>query len=200
MKSKDQLLLEQAYQSILEHNELAMRKKQGPVQDPEILRKMADHLWGVQSSEDAKDSQDKPPTRPPAKFYATIHGLKSEEEEWSSEKSTSKYIEPGSLLKVLYDIPSAVKEIEQGGYDWTRVFISTHEVMNPTHVNIGRTAQLGDITNTVTLINNRTHILVRAYDPYGVRPSKEMRIEKDSKTNIHNALMKAEDLLMSLYQ
>jgi hypothetical protein len=72
--------------------------------------------------------------------------------------------------------------------------------MDPRHENAGRTAQLTDITNTVTLINNSNHILVRAYDPYGVRRSKEMQIPKDSKTNIHNALMKAEDLLMSLYQ
>ena len=182
MKSKDQLLLEQAYLSILEENKIALRKKQGPVQDPEILRRMAEHLS----------------TR--AEFYATIHGLKSEEEEWSREKSTSKDIKPGSLQRVLQEIPDRVEEIEQGGYDWTRVFISTHKVMDPTHQNAGRIAQMADITNTVTLIHNSNHILVRAYDPYGVRPSKELRIEKDSKTNIHNALIKAEDLLMSLYQ
>lgn len=182
MKSKDQLLLEQAYESILEENKITLRKKQGPVQDPEILRRMAEHLSTK------------------AEFYADVSGLKTGEEEWSREKSTSKYIKPGSLQKVLEEIPGAVGEIEQGGYDWTRVFISTHKVMDPRHENMGRTAQLTDITNTVTLINNRTHILVRAYDPYGVRPSKEMRIEKDSNTNIHNALIKAEDLLMSLYQ
>lgn len=182
MKYKDQLFLEQAYESILEENKITLRKKQGPVQDPEILRRMAEYLS----------------TR--AEFYANIHGLKSGEEEWSREKSTSKNIKPSSLQRVLQEIPIAVEEIEQGGYDWTRVFISTHKVMDPTHENAGRPAQLGDITNTVTLINNRNHILVRAYDPYGVRPSKEMQIPKDSKTNIHNALMKAEDLLMSLYK
>ena len=182
MKSKDQLLLEQAYQTIREQNELAMRKKQGPIQDPEILRRMAEYLSTG------------------AEFYATVSGLKSEEEEWSREKATSKDIKPGSLQRVLQEIPGHVEEIEQGGYDWIRVFISTHKVMDPRHQNAGRIAQLTDITNTVTLINNRTHILVRAYDPYGVRSSKEMRIEKDSKTNIHNALIKAEDLLMSLYK
>ncbi len=182
MKSKDQLLLEQAYESISEQNKLALRKKKGPIQDPEILRRMAEFLA----------------TR--AEFYANVMGLKTGEEEWSREKSTSKTIKPGSLQKVLQEVPVAVEEIEQGGYDWTRVFISTDKVMDPTHENMGRIAQLGDITNTVTLINNSNHILVRAYDPYGVRPSKEMQIPKDSKTNIHNALNKAEDLLMSLYQ
>ena len=182
MKSKDQLLLEQAYESILEENKITLRKKQGPVQDPEILRRMAEHLSTN------------------AEFYADVSGLKTGEEEWSREKSTSKYIKPSSLQSVLQEIPVAVEEIEQGGYDWTRVFISTNKVMNPAQENMGRTAQLTDITNTITLINNSNHILVRAYDPYGVRRSKEMQIEKESKTNIHNALMKAEDLLMSLYQ
>jgi hypothetical protein len=99
MNSKDQILLEQAYQNIFEQNEIALRKKQGPVQDPEILRRMADHLSTK------------------AEFYATVHGLKTGEEEWSREKSTSKHIKPGSLQRVLQEVPTAVEEIEQGGYD-----------------------------------------------------------------------------------
>ena len=84
MKSKDQLLLEQAYESILEENKITLRKKQGPVQDPEILRRMAEHLSTK------------------AEFYADVSGLKTGAEEWSREKSTSKYIKQGSLQKVMH--------------------------------------------------------------------------------------------------
>lgn len=175
MKTKDQLLLEQAYQTIQERNELV---KQKPNKDPEVLRRMWQYLS----------------TR--AEFFGSVHGLVFGEQDWSREKSLNKHLKDGSLQDMLMEAPSVVKELSNQGYDWTRIFLSTHKVLDPEHPNMGRTAQLTDITNTVTLIHNSSHILIRAYDPFGVMPSKELKVDKAS---VPSALLKAESLLASLY-
>jgi hypothetical protein len=177
VKSKDQLLLEQAYQSIREAGELSLKKQQAN-NDPEILARMFQFLS----------------TR--AEFYGSVHGLAFGEEDWSREKSITKDLKNGTLQELLMKAPSVVKELADQGYDWTRIFLSTHKVLDPEHPNGGRVAQLTDITNTVTLIHNSSHILIRAYDPFGIRPSKEIKVEKDG---VPNALLKAESLLASLY-
>jgi hypothetical protein len=58
---------------------------------------------------------------------------------------------------------------------------------------------MADITNTITLIHNQSHILIRAYDPFETVGSKELTLNKESGVNIHNALLKAESLYASLY-
>jgi hypothetical protein len=177
MRNKDSILLEQAYAKVFEANELSLNK-QKPNRDPEVLRNM----WQFLSTR--------------AEFYGSVHGLVYGEEDWSREKSTSKDIKNGSLQDMLIEAPSLVEELGDQGYDWTRIFLSTHRVLNPEHSNRGRVAQLGDITNTVTLIHNSTHILIRAYDPFGIMPSKELKVDKNG---VPGALLKAESLLASFY-
>jgi hypothetical protein len=177
MRTKDTILLEQAYTKVLESNALSVNKAKVN-RDPEVLAKMFQYLS----------------TR--AEFFGSIHGLVFGEENWSREKSISKDLKNGNLQDLLMEAPQVIKDLSNQGYDWTRIFLSTHKVLDPEHPNMGRTAQLTDITNTVTLIHNSSHILIRAYDSFGIMPSKELKVDK---TSIPGALNKAESLLASLY-
>lgn len=169
--------LVKAYETILEANQLSINK-QKVNRDPEILKRMFQYLS----------------TR--AEFFGSIHGLVLGEQDWSREKSISKDLKNGSLQELMMEAPQIVKDLANQGYDWTRIFLSTHKVLDPEHPNGGRVAQLTDITNTVTLIHNSSHILIRAYDPFGIMPSKELQVDKAS---VPGALLKAESLLASLY-
>jgi hypothetical protein len=182
MRTKDTILLEQAYVKVVEANTLSVNR-QKVNRDPEVLARMFQYLS----------------TR--AEFFGSVHGLVFGEEDWSREKSISKDLKNGSLQDLLMDAPQVVEDLNKQGYDWTRIFLSTHRVLDPEHPNGGRVAQLMDITNTVTLIHNSNHILMRAYDPFGIMPSKELRVETkmDRGVTIPSALLKAESLLASLY-
>lgn len=171
MKSKDQILLEQAYQSIIE-KDLVPHKPSNQNKDPEVLKGMFQLL------------QYK------AEFYCDILG-------WPKGEGSTEHIKETNLQEVMMQVPKKIKMIEERGYDWNRIFIVAHKVMDPEHENFTRTAQLMDITNTITLINNSSHILVRAYDPYGIIKGKEMTIKKP--VSIPSALEQAERLLESLY-
>ncbi len=171
MKSKDQQLLEEAYQSILERD-LVPHKVSKQNRDPEILKRMFELL------------QFK------AEFYCDVMG-------WPSGEGSSEHIKPTNLQEVMMQVPEKIKSIEQKGLDWNRVFIVAHKVMNPQDENFGRTSQLMDITNTITFINNSNHILVRAYDPYQVAGSAETKIMKP--VGIPAMLEQGEQLLKSLY-
>lgn len=178
MKPNDTTLLQEAYQAIWEESNALSVNKAKVNKDPEVLANMFRYLS----------------TR--AEFFGSVHGLVFGEENWSREKSISKDLKNGTLQDMIMEAPQVIKDLEKQGYDWTRIFLSTHKVLDPQHPNGGRTAQLTDITNTVTLIHNSTHILIRAYDPFGVMPSKELKVDKAS---IPSALLKAENLLGSLY-
>ena len=162
---------------MVESNALSLNKTKVN-RDPEVLARMFQYLS----------------TR--AEFFGSIHGLVFGEENWSREKSISKDLKNGNLQDLLMEAPQVIKDLSNQGYDWTRIFLSTHKVLDPEHPNGGRVAQLTDITNTVTLIHNSSHILIRAYDPFGIMPSKELKADK---TSIPGALNKAESLLASLY-
>jgi hypothetical protein len=177
MRTKDYILLEQAYVKVVEANTLSVNR-QKVNRDPEVLARMFQYLS----------------TR--AEFFGSVHGLVFGEEDWSREKSISKDLKNGNLQDLLMEAPRVVEDLNKQGYDWTRIFLSTHRVLDPEHPNGGRVAQLMDITNTVTLIHNSNHILMRAYDPFGIMPSKELKADK---TSIPGALLKAESLLASLY-
>lgn len=126
-----------------------------------------------------------------AEFYCDITG-------WPKGEGSTEHIKETNLQEVMMQVPEKIKNIEQRGYDWNRVFIVAHKVMDPELENFARVSQLTDITNTITLINNSSHILVRAYDPYGVRKGKELTIQKP--VSIPSALEQAERLLESLYK
>ena len=162
---------------MVESNALSLNKTKVN-RDPEVLARMFQYLS----------------TR--AEFFGSIHGLVFGEEDWSREKSINKDLKNGNLQDLLMEAPQVIKNLAKEGYDWTRIFLSTHKVLDPEHPNGGRVAQLTDITNTVTLIHNSSHILIRAYDPFGIMPSKELKADK---TSIPGALNKAESLLASLY-
>jgi hypothetical protein len=126
-----------------------------------------------------------------AEFYCDILG-------WPKGEGSSEHIKPTNLQEVMMQVPEKIKMIEQRGYDWNRVFIVAHKVMDPEQENFARVSQLMDITNTITLINNSSHIIVKAYDPYGVMKGKELTIQKP--VSIPSALAQAEGLLQSLYK
>ena len=171
MKSKDQALLEEAYKSIPERK-LVSRKASKQDRDPEILKRMFELL------------QFK------AEFYCDVMG-------WPTGEGSSEHIKPTNLQEVIMQVPEKIKSIEQKGYDWNRVFIVAHKVMDPQDENFGRVSQLMDITNTITFIHNSNHILVRAYDPYDVVGSTEAKIPKP--IGVPAMLEQGEKLLKSLY-
>lgn len=108
-----------------------------------------------------------------AEFYCDILS-------WPKGEGSSEHIKETNLQEVIMQVPEKIKMIEGRGHDWSRVFI------------------LMDNTHTITLINNSSHILVRAYDPHGVRKGKELTIQKP--VSIPSALEQAERLLESLYK
>lgn len=183
MRTKDSILLEQAYAKVHEANATALRLRNKPRinKDPEILRQMFQYLSTK------------------AEYFASVHSLAFGEQDWSREKSKTKPLTNGTLQDILTQVPPAVKELADQGYDWTRVFISTDKVHNFQDDNVGKRAQMADITNTITLIHNQSHILIRCYDPFEAVGSKELKVDKETGTNIHNALLKAESLFASLY-
>lgn len=126
-----------------------------------------------------------------AEFYCDITG-------WPKGEGSTEHIKETNLQEVMMQVPQKIKMIEGRGYDWNRIFIVANKVMDPEHENFARTAQLMDITNTITLINNSSHILVKAYDPYGGMKGKELTIQKP--VSIPSALAQAERLLESLYK
>ena len=171
MKSRDQILLEEAYETILE-NKLATHNPIKKNMDPEVLEKMFNLL------------------QLKAEFYCNIQG-------WPKGEGSSEHIKPTTLQNILIEVPTRIKLIEERGYDWNRIFISAHKVMDPQDPNFAKISQLMDITNTITFINNSDHILVRAYDPYGTTKGKETKLQKPIA--IPAMLNKGEELLKSIY-
>ena len=141
MRTKDSILLEQAYAKVLEANELALSrpKMSNPLKDQFELH--------IQYIDQAEDDADKP------KIQSIVLGHKQGEE-------------LHSLDAVSFAVQEEAEKLDRAGKFWIRVFVS--KVHNPN----GSIAQLTDISNVLTLIQNNKgkHILWRCYGP---GPKKE---------------------------
>jgi len=171
MKTKDQLLLEQAYQSIREAGELALKepKKSNPLKDQFEL----DIHYIDQSEADS----DKP---------------KKEHMVLGHKQGT----ELNSLDAVCFAVQEKADELLQAGKLWIRFFVSKK------HNADGSTAQMMDVPNIITLIQNdrSKHILWRCYGPGAKREGTvPIKGQFADRTETLKSFMQAQDALEEQY-
>lgn len=169
MKSKDQLLLEQAYQSIREKDELALQE---PKRSNPLKRETFELSIGYADQSEVEEDQPKSKQT----MYIGNTGEKIH-----------------SLDRAVFVLQDKLQELYQAGKFWCRIRVSKHHMMD------GSTAQLTDINNIISLVENRNHILWQCWGPEAKKGTVPIKGKFADMTKTLLAFGKACDALEAQY-